>query len=430
MASFAKNSLAEQLLTGIDSVKLVDHQTGKVSFKVGFDFETSHRLLEDLLALNSSIPDTELHRIVWQSMVASAKSGKITVQSFLAEAGRLEHQYLSCRPKRFVLLTQVSLSNFDKIAGARFSGGTISFPKSIPKAFSMARRAILIDAQHSLHTKAPANYRWVRVGVTEKSEAAAVELALKALHLLLGLWNLWLNKGTGFRRTFKGPRKPVNSISLGPIHTVHSPSGKIEREVWWYEPNYFAPIIPKSLGSDFQGMCRFASVMRSRLRRIQYHEKLEGIIRYYNRALDEHDWSTSFIRLWQALEVATHTINEPYSVTVRRTSFIYKDWQLRGNVLEHLREYRNKLVHFGDESESIESNLYLLKGYVEDMLMFHLNEGPRFSSMTEFAQFVNLPADEQAFKKQFRLMQIARTLRNHVARAEKTLAADAKKPRA
>ncbi len=139
MASFAKKSLAEQLLTGIDSMKSVDHQTGKVSFKGCFDFETSHRLLEDLLALNSSIPDTELHRIVWQSMVASAKSGKITVQSFLAETERLENQYLSCRPKRFVLLTQVSLSNFDNITGTRFLGGSISFPKSIPKAFSIAR---------------------------------------------------------------------------------------------------------------------------------------------------------------------------------------------------------------------------------------------------------------------------------------------------
>lgn len=424
MAKLNKKELAARLLSEMNTIKNVETATGKVSFRGGFGFQSAESLLDDLLVLNPAVPDTESPTITWQALVGAAREGDITTKSFLKQAGRLESEYLSRVPKRYVLITEVSLNSSDSVPGASFDGLRITFPQRIPGTFAKARSAILREAGHSLHAQPPNNYRWVRVGVSEKSDAAAADLALKGLHLLVGLWNLWLNMGTGIRQTFKGPRKPVNVIALGPVHTVHRPSGALERQVWWYEPNYLAALPVKSLGANADRLTRFAGTTRQRLQRLPYRRKVEDYIRFYGRALDERDWSTSFIRLWQALEAATNTVNETYKVTVRRAAFIYRDHSYHTEVLDHLREYRNRLVHADGESKTIESKLYLLKMYVEDIIMFHVENGRGFSSLAEVSEFLDLPASSSEVTRRLRLLETARRLRSRTEKAEATATAD------
>ena len=124
------------------------------------------------------------------------------------------------------------------------------------------------DARHSLNSSPPKNYRWVRVGLHKKGSSAAVNKALDTLNFLIGLWNLILNHNQTIRTTYSGPRKPVNSIVLGPLHTIHKPSGEIGRNFRWYEPNYCGAISIFNLRRDITGLLKHTKIFQSKIKKI------------------------------------------------------------------------------------------------------------------------------------------------------------------
>ena len=134
------------------------------------------------------------------------------------------------------------------------------------------------------------------------------------------------------------------------------------------------------------------------LARSVYTTRLEDALRRYTRALDSFDWDASFLRLWGLLETLTGTQpHESHDLTVKRATFLYEDpeREFHVQVLNHLRHYRNRSVHGGESSETIEAYLYQLKRYVEDLLLFHLAPPSycRFKSIAQAAAFLNLPPD-------------------------------------
>lgn len=92
--------------------------------------------------------------------------------------------------------------------------------------------------------------------------------------------------------------------------------------------------------------------------------------------------------MWQVLEAATNTSSADYKVTIRRAAFVHSDdYEFHKKLLDHLRDLRNHMVHVADDLQTIESNLYLLKSYVEDILLFHFNHGADFDSFKEVSEF-------------------------------------------
>lgn len=79
----------------------------------------------------------------------------------------------------------------------------------------------------------PSFYEPVSVLVSARTTNEAGALALDQLDLVRGIWNFRKNRGTWIRKS-SGTRSPVNSIILGPIHTLHTPSGALATESWWY----------------------------------------------------------------------------------------------------------------------------------------------------------------------------------------------------
>jgi hypothetical protein len=120
--------------------------------------------------------------------------------------------------------------------------------------------------------------------------------------------------------------------------------------------------------------------------------------------LDSFEWETSFLRLWGVLETLTGT--QPYEshdLTVKRAAFLYADpeRELHMQVLNHLRHYRNRSVHRGEGSETIEAYMYQLKRYVEVLLFFHLTSDYRFESLAKAAEFLDLPPKPADLRRTF-----------------------------
>jgi hypothetical protein len=90
---------------------------------------------------------------------------------------------------------------------------------------------------------------------------------------------------------------------------------------------------------------------------------------------------------------------------VSRAAFLYdaQERDLHKQVLKHLKNYRHGSVHAGEVSEAIETYLYQLKRYVEDLMEFHLTSHPKsslgFGNFDEAIRFLSQPTDPPAAQK-------------------------------
>ena len=225
------------------------------------------------------------------------------------------------------------------------------------------------------------------------------------------IWNLALNRGSNLRIS-SGKRQPVNRFVLGPIHTLHTTSGKLATNSWWYQTEYQGPVSAYDPGdSKADRLFKFTDTVRQDLRKSQYKEPLAACLLRYVRALDTPDWEDSYLRLWGVLEQLTNTgIQDNYKVTIRRASFIWKDRKYAQQILTHLRDYRNRAVHAGTESQDIETYMYQLKRIVEALIEFHLRNRFRFETISEVAEFMDLPDDDKELGRRLKIIKAAKLL--------------------
>ena len=291
------------------------------------------------------------------------------------------------------------------------SGNRLTFGRRLPERFRHAHDEVRRRGESQIFGPLPdphsllRGYVPVRVSAMARSHDEAVETALDTLDLLRGVWNLYLNGRVGMRLS-GGRRKPVNRILLGPVHSLHKPSGALASEYPWVEPDYVEPLRLYRLRSDWADLRVFERQLRNELSSSRYGEKLEDAIRRYVRALDRRDWNTSFVRLWGVLDSLTDTSRDRYEVTIERVLFLMNKQRrdFDRQILRHLTTYRNRTVHDGHETEAIETLLYQLKRYIETVLNFHLRIRPRFPSLEDAARFLSMPAEQIALRERFQII--------------------------
>lgn len=84
---------------------------------------------------------------------------------------------------------------------------------------------------------------------------------------------------------------------------------------------------------------------------------------------------------------------EHYDHLINRVSFVFEDHRYQKQILNHLRVIRNRLVHEGAESQSLEGIMYQAKNNVEAMIMFHITHGRHLGSFEKALEFLKLPPE-------------------------------------
>jgi hypothetical protein len=400
-----------ELAQYIEKCRKVD-SAGKVHFE-GFQMMEHYVLLYSMLDFPDAVPEIEGRRIALHAVFEAGKHGAITSKNLLAEANRLTQEYLQRPPERYVLVTALSFRPSVSLRKIKVGDGIIVFESQLPIRYRKSRAQVTSKARHlSLFAEPPVDYLSTRVHVSARSFYEAADKASDILDLVRGIWNWFFNRRHAFRSS-SGRRSPVNKVVLDPLHTIHHPTGKLATEEWWYQPEYCGPV--KSYnpsGDEIDKMYAFLSDIRKRLARRNYREVIEQAIIRYGRALDMRDWETAFLKLWGVLELLTNTgPRDSNIVTVKRTASIYQDRDYALQVLKHLREYRNRSVHAGIGNTAIETYMWQLKSFVEDLLEIHLGSSYRFESLKEVAMFLNLPTDKAVLESRIRLMEYARKFR-------------------
>lgn len=409
MANWHKDYNSEKLVKLIDEAATIA-QDGSTSYS-GFKINEYWILLGGMLELNKQVPDTVKKRII-RKVCFDVPNGKITKDSLLEYINKLESEYLSQPIIEFRLLTGISLSRQINVPLHRINGASISINPKLSKRMMRQRAQSLESAKYSITGSYPQSYANVSVTVKARSPYEAAQSALDSLDFLRGMWNFSENRRLLTRNSYSAKQKSVNSILLAPIHTLHLQDGSPALESWWYDPSYLESVAPFTRQAVFDEILKFTQSFRKHLSRSHYQPDLIAITLRYARALDTRDLNDAFLKLWGVLETLTGTGlgNTTYKEAIRRAAFIvpYNDYDYSLQTLTYLKDYRNKFVHAGSESDEIESLLFLLKKYVEILLEFHLANSFGFKSIVDACNFMDMPNDKKILSERIKVLNLAK----------------------
>lgn len=410
MATWKKHYQPQLVTARIESGRKLSKE-GKVSF-TGFDISEYMFLLSSMLSIDSGIPEYERSRLINAAIFAAGKNGPVSPPSMLSAVNRLEKGYLNRDKHSYRLVTAISVPSTCSFPAVRYSGSTITVNPKQNKAILVARQKCLTEAKQTLFSNLPSRYTPVSVSIQARSEHEAADSALDRFDFVRAIWNLSINRRKSFRISW-GRKKPVNSIVSGPIHTLHLKNGELATDSWWYESEYQGPTDLWRSAHFMSKMLNYTHRFRNKLMRLPFRESMIDALIRYVRALDSQNWQTSFLQLWGILELLTYTQKSSYDVTIRRVSFLFQDREYTRQVLNHLREFRNRSVHIGAGTEHIEKLMYQSKRYVEILLCFLVGNSFRFNSMEEAGEFLGTTPNRIRIRRKLAWLKYADKFLSH-----------------
>lgn len=402
----------EAVLERIRPLRTLDG--GKVAFK-GWEVEQHVTVLQSMIEPPEEIPSEIADGLVWRGLFAAGATKDFKAGDILRCIGKSFDGYLAEVSQSFTLATTISLVRTDLPDTIAIEDTKLAFLAHLPGPLrelrDKARSEFRNFARHSERT----DYAWVTATVKARSEHEAGSIAINAVDLVRGIWNM--SATLPMRRTLGGPKKAINAIVLGELHTLHREGNLGVGKICWHEPDYRTDVPPYRYSRNDNALQRSFLRTMKRLQGCKYKGDIKRAIVRYCRALDCRDLDVAFTRLWQALERLTNTSTKgSYEQTIERTSFLYENWRYEREVLRHLRARRNDIVHDGGAFAGAETSVYLLKGCVEDMIAFHLHMG--FDTIAEAGEFLDLSRDIPQLRRKRALIDRALTFRKADGDAE------------
>lgn len=396
-----KNGFHPEVIVGrLSSIRTLDSEN--VSFS-GFEYHEYISVLKSMIEIDVDIPTEVSHGLIVKGFHEAAKKTELTKQNIISSVKKIVREHLGKPDEEYWLVTTLNIHTNNDLPRYTINGCSLRFYKNLPKKYRATRQEFLAKASSRLVDKDDVFSHYLVAHVAEKSAHATVNKLLDAIDLLRGIWNFHTNNVMVL--SFGGRKKPVNQITLGAVHTLHDKNGKKVDDTYWYEPEHFKDHAKVDFSKNSYKTLEFTRDVRKALNKNRYRKDVEVAIVRYVRALDSLDYNSVFIKLWGVLEYLTHTLKDSYDKTIRRASFQYKDREYAREVLEHLRQYRNRSVHLGVGESDIDARVYQLKSYIDQLLRFHIANHLRFESLEEAAKFMDLQPDVDALKKQIVLCQ-------------------------
>lgn len=381
-------------------------EAGKIGFS-GVAIDDVKSVLPSAFRFHPEIPRLSRRAIVSEACFALAQRSTMTGTALRSTIDRLQRDYLRKEKRLFILTSTVSIPKRQAPSSRTIKGGRVRFFQVLPKRLRRAETDELRDRIGL--PDAPRDFAALTVEVRARSAADAFEQAIWRVDLLRAMWNLAHNTRTISR--WSTGQTPVNEIRMGPLSVLHTADGTVVPGSLWGEPPWTYSEIAARLGGRWTTVLKDEAWIRRALRRIQYRESIQDLLVRYTRALDGRDYESTHVKLWSVLEQATGTADARYDVTVRRASFLWKDWEHARVVLEGHRRVRNETVHAGSGPEVWEGHLYSLKRFVERLIWFHLQAGTRFSTFAEACNFLELPPSLPDLGRKLELLRWALRMR-------------------
>ena len=394
--NWKNGAIPSLILKEINKSRNYDANTKTSSFEA-VSFHTNSPILESLLIFPKNLDDLEQIQLI-NSTLASIPEDFNEV-TFIKEINLKLQEELRKPVTEFHVLTSISAKNVCLPKQFSFLECVIQFYGfHFPKKYG-DRRAALVGCE-SIPDEPP-DYCRVVVKTRAKTPRGAMVRAMRAIDGFRGLWCLQVNTEI---ELLGMQWEPIDKLRLGPLHSVHGATGKIEPNTVWFEPNYVKANIFSTARSAI--IMRNCARTRRNLVKSSLSEEIIAALVSYARALDEKDADVAFLKLRSSMERLTSP-NSNYAEVIRRCSFIWKEREYVIQVLEHLRNFRNKSVHAGDPSDLAKAHCFSLQIYFRLLFWFFLTRTKDCQNLHGVWEFLDQPDDVTALQRRSKLAQEA-----------------------
>ncbi len=372
--------------------------------KIRFDFEYNNALLalESMLEFPDALVDFSERQMIESTISPFNKNPTdvLTKDNFLDGINAVAWENNRIRPKKFKILSSISLNRTLPNRRIDFDSCYIRiFNEPYPKKY-IDRDGIILNQQGRKFNTSPVTYKNIIVSVEAKTALGAVERGLKSLNTLRGIWCLLLNPELPYSDSKLG--EPINVIRLGECNTIHDSKGKavsksLSYELYYREMNTNVVKITPDL------FLKNSKWIEKKLNECKYSSELKNAFFLYAMALDEPDNNVALIKLWGAIESITTPGVAQYEKVVNYCSFLFEEKNFWGQIIEHIREYRNQYIHNGKSNDRAKFYCYQLSHIFYHLIIFHLHRVKIFNKLSDANTVLNLPTtiDELNIRKKF-----------------------------
>lgn len=380
-----------------------------ISFK-NFSYFEYLGILQSLLKFPDVNEEVGADWVVKKTVPQCLHLDKLDQSGFLEVANQVLRDALNKPDETYHLLTSISVSRSFPFKNIVVNDCRLRFfaKRDYPKKYR--DRAKVIKSVNPLLKCEHDNYLKCIVTVTARYPAAAAHKALAALDYLRSTICLSGNPRVEFNW---GPSsdKPMNIVRLGQAHTLHDKNGKALTDNVWYEPNFYEHSV--DLTKNANHYRELFGKIDATFSDSTFGKKLiESLIRYA-RAGDEKDANTGFLKLWSVMETVLSPGDARHEKVVQRGAALFADTdrKFHQQALNHLRLFRNRSVHDGEESNQAKAYCFQLQKYFKQLMTFHLHMFASFHSLDQANEFLDLPMGKTQLEDKIAMYQRALKLR-------------------
>lgn len=313
-------------------------------------------------------PHIDRIRIVHRAIADCEKSGYVDRDLLLRIISELVSEYETQKWAKYFLYTQLNAQLSDPLMSQILPKG-MELLADFSALVTSERSDFKHQVKGALGTVTwPSNYLVCQLASWGKSPYHAAERGIRTLNGWRGLLTFALMH---HRETItSGAANPMAIVATGPLHTIHTETGKSACSAFWYEYSYRMPIRLLSLEREQNSFVDYFRHWQSLIEGSLEEEWLWGCLERYANAFDDSNPPSVFTKFWAILEELTGT--SIHRIVIERTSARFKNREEQKAQLELLREVRNELIHNDRLNVPLDRLTWLLKGYVDSLFRFHL----------------------------------------------------------
>lgn len=355
--------------------------------------------LESMIDFPGSPGAIDTRETVVRAVGEACNKQDLSAKAFMECINAEIKKSLSRPEEDYRILTTASIS--PRAASGRYKINDIRISgcadEHFPKKYKSRLDALNQPHVRGLGLKDQGSYYHLILSVKAKSPLTAMSIGIESLDLLRACWCIYANPSISIG---SHERVPINTVRLGPFHTIHAANGCLAIANPWYEPSFigcrpFAPNSPNTDASFKKCSSRLLARLNSPKMPIDFRQRIASSLLLFVRAFDEPNPSTAFMGAWTALErLCLVDPSEGHDKIIERCSVLIKDGRrFHRSMLTHLRERRNEFAHDGIISNNTRLLCYQAQSYIKRIVSYLFFSANHFASTDDALRLLSLKPD-------------------------------------
>jgi hypothetical protein len=395
-----------------------DDRSGGYAINRGevFSYELICDYLTATIPFKDHISEGDRRRLVSQTLedFSRFENSKCTWEALKSLAEEKQRKFARTRYTEFHIWTAWSVS-------------PTAWPRTSVK-FSTDNRESVVRFRHSAPALDHSNLQpalralklnqfpsgWIVIDhmVQARTISEAFQVSSLDLNFLRGLLNHLKNRNTIHRH--QSPIfLPINEIRGSELTTIHDGAGQCVSNNFWYTQPFRTTMscAPLNNHEEVSELLDDSTWVRRRIAKLplKYAVEIKNLFVAYSASMDEADVNDVFFSLWTVMERLAGIYLQgavKYDLLIKRIQVLFENQVQAKAALELLRYRRNDWVHRTSASSDANSLVWATHMFVAALFDFHIRLGPKFSSLSEACEYLDLTDDVGRLKRNVNLSNL------------------------